>query len=191
MDTCEEECRRLEIMRTYLYIAILVLAIACTPHNKPTRPTTIQQVDSIYTESDYRIHGDYYHSGHQVYSIDLLSEGLDYDSLGHIVGTGCNLYLSDVFAPKDSTQRLPSGTYEMNSTAKDMHFLHGMYFDGSVTGTYLLMIQENQVQRILLFVGGTITVDYMEDDNVVLDFDLYLADSTHYHATYTGPAIYQ
>ena len=176
--------------KEFLYIVILVLAVACTPHNKPTNPTTIQQVDSIYTESDFDSYGDYYNSGHQVHSVDLLSEGLDYDSAGHIIGTGCNLYLSDIFIPKDSIVRLPSGTYNMDSTAKDMSFLRGMYFDGSVTGTYLLMIQNNQIQRIMLFAGGTMTIDYVEN-NIVIDFNLYLADSTHYHATYTGPATYR
>ena len=96
------------------------MAVACTPHNKPTKPTTNQQVDSIYTESDFRRYDDYYNSGHQVYAIDLLSEGLDYDSTGHIVGTGCNLYLSDIFAPKDSIMRLPAGTYTMDSVAKEL-----------------------------------------------------------------------
>lgn len=177
-------------MRVYLYIVILVLAVACTPHNRPSHPSTIQQVDSVYTKSDFRTYGDYYKSGHQVYAIDLLSDGLDYDSLGHIVGTGCNLYLSDIFAPKDSTLRLPAGTYEMDSVAKDMHFLRGMYFDGSITGTYLLQIQNGQMQRITLLTGGRMTVDYVEN-NVVLDFELYLADSTRYHATYTGPAMYR
>lgn len=175
--------------KIYLYIVIGLVA-ACTPHNKPTRPTTIQQVDSIYTESKFRLYGDYYNSGHQVYSIDLLSEGLDYDSTGHIIGTGCNLYLSDIFVPKDSTQRLPAGRYEMDSVAKDMRFLRGMYFDGSVTGAYLLMIQESQIQRIILLKRGTMTIKYVEDD-VFLDFNLYLADSTRYHCTYTGSVIYR
>lgn len=176
-------------MKAYLYIAILVLTAACTPHNRPTQPTTIQQADSIYTESCFRIFGDYHNSGHQVYSIDLLSDGLNYDSTGHILGTGCNLYLSDIFAHKDSVTRLPAGTYSMDSTAKDMSFLRGLSFDGSATGTYLLMIQESQMQRIMFFTEGTMTVEYIEND-IVLDFNLYLADSTRYHATYTGSAIF-
>lgn len=176
--------------KAYLYILIWAIAVACTPHNKPTKPTTNQQVDSIYTESDFRRYNDYYNSGHQVYAIDLLSEGLDYDSTGHIVGTGCNLYLSDIFAPKDSIMRLPAGTYTMDSVAKDMHFLRGMSFEGSVTGAYLLMIQESQIQRIMLLTRGTMAVDYVEED-IILDFNLYLADSTHYHCTYIGPATYR
>ena len=175
--------------KIYLYIVIGLVA-ACTPHNKPTRPTTIQQVDSIYTESKFCLYGDYYNSGHQVYAIDLLSDGLEYDSAWHISGTGCNLYLSDIFVAKDSTKRLPAGYYEMDSVAKEMTFLRGMSFEGNVTGTYLLLITEDQIQRILLMTGGNMTIAY-EADDVVLDFNLYTEDSTHYHATYTGPAIYR
>ena len=42
----------------------------------------------------------------------------------------------------------------------------------------------------MLFVGGTMTIDYV-DDHVALDFNLYLADSTRYHARYVGPAMYR
>lgn len=176
-------------MKAYLYIIVLMLAVACTPHNNPTRPAT-QQVDSVYTTADFRAYADFYNSGHQVYAIDLLSDGLEYDSTWHISGTGCNLYLSDIFVAKDSTKRLPAGYYEMDSVAKEMTFLRGMSFEGNVTGTYLLLITEDQIQRILLMTGGNMTIAY-EADDVVLDFNLYTEDSTHYHATYTGPAIYR
>ena len=157
------------------------------PHNKP-RPT--QPIDTTYIVADFRKHGDFHNSGHQVYAIDLLSNGLEYDSVFHIYGSGCNLYLSDIFAHKDSTTRLPAGTYLMDSTAQEMTFLCAMDFDGNITGTYLLTISEDQIQRILMFTGGNMNVTY-NDDNVVLDFNLYTKDSTYYHATYTGPAIYR
>ena len=85
---------------------------------------------------------------------------------------------------------MPAGYYEMDSVAKEMTFLRGMSFEGNVTGTYLLLITEDQIQRILLMTGGNMTIAY-EADDVVLDFNLYTEDSTHYHATYTGPAIYR
>ena len=78
----------------------------------------------------------------------------------------------------------------MDSVANEMSFLRGMYFDGDVTGTYLLTIEEDKIQRIMLFVGGTMTIGYV-DDHVALDFNLYLADSTRYHARYVGPAMYR
>lgn len=169
-----------------LYIAIILLAISCRPSNNPTIPTVVK-ADSIFTKLNIQAHGDYYHSQHQVYSIDLLSDGLDFDSAGYIVGSGYNLYLSDIFAASDCTTHLPAGTYTMDSTAKEMTFLHGMHFDGDVTGTYLLDVKENQIQRIILFTGGTMTVDYINEDTI-LEFNLYLSDSTIYRASYTGYA---
>lgn len=177
-------------MKLYLYIIILLLAVACYPTNKPTLPSGLQQADSIYTQADFRTYGDYYHSNHQVYAIDLLSEGLQYDSLWRITGSGCNLFLSDIFVASDNTIRLPAGTYEMDSAAKEMCFLCGMYFEGNVTGTYLLQIEEDQIQRITLFTSGTMKINY-EGDDVLLDFNLYTEDSTYYHATYKGPAMYR
>lgn len=176
-------------MKAYWYIAIFVLAVACKPQNKPTS-SEILQLDSVFTTADFRMYGDYYESGHQVYAIDLLSEGLAYDSTWHISGSGCNLYLSDIFAHKDSTTRLPAGTYTMDSTAREMTFLRGTSFDDNITGTYLLSIENAQIQRIILFTRGTMTIDYIDDD-VVLNFHLYLADSTLYRATYTGPFTYR
>ena len=55
------------------------------PHNKP-RPT--QPIDTTYIVADFRKHGDFHNSGHQVYAIDLLSNGLEYDSVFHIYGSG-------------------------------------------------------------------------------------------------------
>lgn len=169
-------------MKAYFYIAILALVTACIPHNKPTNPTHIQ-ADSIYTTLDIRTYGDYYHSGHQVYALDLLSDGLEYDSAGYIIGSGSNLYLSDIFTHPDSTAGIPAGTYHMDSTAQEGCFLRGMEFEGNITGTYLLLIDESQIQKILLFTSGHMTADYTHGDTL-FTFNLYTADSTHYHAIY-------
>ena len=58
------------------------------------------------------------------------------------------------------------------------------------TGTYLLQISQNKIQRLTLFTGGSMDVAYLEDE-ILLDFKLYTADSTLYHATYQGPAMYR
>lgn len=176
-------------MKTLLYIAIIVLAVACKPNNGPTQPNNLE-IDSIYTLADFRKYGDYYNSNHQVYAIDMLSDGLTYDSAFHISGSGCNLFLSDIFTSKDSVTRIPAGEYHMDSTAKDNTFLRGMEFEGGVTGTYLLVIKEDNIQRITLFTGGKMKVDYQNDD-ILLDFQLYTEDSTLYHATYKGAAMYR
>ena len=173
-------------MKAYLYIALVLLLVACQPPNRPTKPTGLQQVDSVYTQADFRAYGDYYNSNHQVYAIDLLSDGLVYDSVWHISGTGCNLFLSDVFVSAEDTMGLPAGSYEMDSVARVGSFLRGMNFEGNITGTYLLEINEDKIQRMILFRTGHMTVDYVADD-----LHLYTEDSTHYHATYMGPVMYR
>lgn len=170
-------------MRNVIYLLLLLLVASCNPI-KPTKPVI---ADSVFVCADFRKYGDYYKTGHQVYAIDLLSQGLEYDSLFHIQGSGYNLFLSDIFTTSKS---LPAGHYQMDSVAKDMTFLRGMDFEGSITGTYLLQISENKIQRITLFTGGSMDVAYLEDE-ILLDFKLYTADSTLYHATYQGPAIYR
>ena len=174
-------------MRNVIYLLLLLLVASCNPINNPNTPTKPVIADSVFVCADFREYGDYYKTGHQVYAIDLLSQGLEYDSLFHIQGSGYNLFLSDIFTTSKS---LPAGHYQMDSMAKDMTFLRGRDFEGSITGTYLLQISENKIQRITLFTGGSMDVAYLEDE-ILLDFKLYTADSTLYHATYQGPAMYR
>ena len=174
-------------MRNVIYLLLLLVVASCNPINNPNTPTKPVIADSVFVCADFRKYGDYYKTGHQVYAIDLLSQGLEYDSLFHIQGSGYNLFLSDIFTTSKS---LPAGHYQMDSVAKDMTFLRGMDFEGNITGTYLLQISENKIQRITLFTGGSMDVAYLEDE-ILLDFKLYTADSTLYHATYQGPAMYR
>ncbi len=173
-------------MRNVVYILLLILIASCKKSNSVIYPSRIP-LDSVYITADFRTHGDYYNTGLQVYAIDLLSDGLVYDSTYHIYGTGCNLYLSDVFAKTDS---LAAGHYVMDSTVKDMTFLRGMDFEGSITGSYLLQLREDKIDKILLFTSGTMDVQYIEND-IRIDFSLYTSDSTHYQAYYIGSADYR
>ena len=43
---------------------------------------------------------------------------------------------------------------------------------------------------MILFTTGTMTIDY-QDEDVVIDFELYTADSVRYHGMYQGPAQYR
>ena len=175
-------------MKHYIYIVLFLFLVGCNPYNRPTHPSSppTLKADSVYTKADFRQYGDYHNTGHQVFAIDLLSEGLEYDSTFHISGSGCNLFLSDIFV----TDSLVEGHYKMDSVAKDMTFLRGMDFEGNITGTYLLHINENQIQKIVLFTGGSMDIAYLED-KILLEFELYTTDSTFYHATYQGPAMYR
>lgn len=176
-------------MKHFIHILVLVLLVSCEPPiNRPQTPNTpTLKMDSIFTTADFRSYGDYYNANLQVFAIDLLSDGLEYDSAFHISGTGCNLFLSDIFTTCDS---IPAGHYEMDSTAKDMTFLRGMNFEGNITGTYLLQISKDNIQRIILFHSGSMDVEYT-DQGTHLDFKLYTADSVYYHAIYQGPSKYR
>jgi hypothetical protein len=171
-------------MKHYIYIVLFLFLVGCNPYNRPTHPSSppTLKADSVYTTADFRQHGDYYNTGHQVFAIDLLSEGLEYDSAFHISGSGCNLFLSDIFVRTDS---LVAGHYEMDSVAKDKTFLRGMDFDGNITGTYLLHISEDKIKQIILFTSGSMDIT-LEKDSIKLDFELYTTDSTLYRATYKG-----
>ena len=177
-------------MRHFIPILLVAFMVGCnTPiYNPPTPTTPTLEMDSMYTTADFRRHGDYYNTGLEVFAVDLLSQGLEYDTAHHICGTGCNLFLSDIFTHCDS---LPAGHYEIDSVAKDMTFLRGMYFEGgNITGTYLLQIKDTTIQRIVLFESGSMDVAYTPD-GIQMDFKLYTADSVYYHATYQGQTKYR
>ena len=114
-----------------------------------------------------------------------MSDGLQYDSLGYITGTGYNLYLSDVFTGLADSLGLPAGSYKMDSVAREGTFLRGMDFDGNITGCYLLEISNDQLKRIVLFTSGSMQVAY-EGEEIILDLTLYTADSLQYKAMYLG-----
>lgn len=181
-------------MRIFKYILpILLVLSACNspyPNSPEGKPDVNMHYDSIYVIADIQWHKQYYPLlDKQVFSIDLLSEGLDYDSTHHIVGTGLNLYISDIFLPLADTV-LQEGVYRMDTTAKANTFLPYMYFDGEVSGCYMLDIQESKIQRIIGFTSGKFEITSKGED-IRMNISLYLPDSTEYRAYYQGPAIYR
>lgn len=178
-------------MRTYILILpLLVLLYACHPSSSddPTINDALIGYDSIYPTADIQWHGKYYPLlDRHVVSIDLFGQGLSLDSANHIVGTGYNLYLSDVFLPSTDTC-LQAGVYHMANTSEAYTFLPYKDFEGNVTGSYLLEIQNNKINRIIGFTSGEMHVTYLSEEDVRLDMMLYTADSTHYRAIYQGHA---
>lgn len=179
---------------TKYLLPFLVLLVACDPsshRDEPTADKMMTEYDSVYTIVDVQWHKQYFPLlERQVFSLDLLSEGLVFDSTNLIVGTGCNLCISDIFLPITDT-RLQAGTYFMDTTAADYTFLPYMYFEGPTSGCYLLDIKDSQLQRIIGFTAGEMRLEYIDDENIRIDFLLYTADSTRYHAIYEGPVIYE
>lgn len=173
-------------------LPIMILLCACDPtHTNSSINTDINMYyDSVFTFADIQWHKQYYPLlDRQVFSIDLLTEGLAFDSAYQITGTGINLYFSDIFLPiTDNT--LQDGVYHIDSTANAFTCLPYKYFEGNITGCYLLDIQEDKIQRIIGFTTGKLEITTSED-NIHLNVSLYTPDSTHYRATYDGPAMYR
>lgn len=184
-------------MKTIKYILpVLILLTACRPDGKnPDIDGGLKLYDSIFVSADLQWHKQYYPNlDCEVFSIDLLSEGLAFDSAFHINGTGCNLYISDIFLPCNS-MTLQDGLYHMDTTAQPYTFLPYMYFEGEVTGTYLLDIKNSNLNRIIGFTAGEMKVHHSNGD-INLDITLYVdtannSQASTYHATYHGPAIYR
>lgn len=174
-------------------LPILFLITACDPTHKGDDPQPnngMLAYDSIYYTADIQQHGNYYPGLEcEVLSIDLLSDGLAFDSSYHIQGSGLNLYLSDIFLP-DSVNTLQDGIYHMDTTAQPFTFLPYMYFEGNITGCYLLDIKEDNIQKIIGFTAGDMTVTTIGEE-IALDFVLYVDSTSRYHATYHGQALYR
>lgn len=175
--------------RIRLLLFLLPLGLACCTTRNHYQPPTLL-TDSVFTTADFRFYGAHYGSiPHNVFSIDLISRGLQFDSTYHISGTGANLYLSDIFLPATDSV-LQSGIYDIDTTAAPYTILPGMRFGRAITGTYLAQIRESSVKDTLFFTRGQMTVTQWAD-SISLDFQLYTADSTRYHGMYQGRVSYR
>lgn len=176
-------------MRRYLIFAIVCCVLTgCTPSHSPITPKSVW--DSIFVRGDFRFYGAYYPTVPQhIFSIDLLSRGLEFDSSYQMVGNGTNLYLSDIFLPLTDSV-LQSGIYDIDTTASSYTFLRGMRFGESVTGTYLVRVSESAVQEVVLLTRGQMEVTTY-GDSITFYFQLYTEDSTLYRGIYRGPVNYR
>ena len=85
---------------------------------------------------------------------------------------------------------------ENTSEAELLELIDKLNSDKEVNGILCQLplpkhINEDKIQQIVLFHGGSMDVAYTEEGSVHLDFSLYTTDSTYYHAQYTGPAHYR
>ncbi len=173
-------------MKRILYILPLLLFVACQPDRpqggtQTTFATSFDEGRAIYYGAYYEEEG----VPHNVLDLDLLSEGLNYDSVGRIVGSGTNLYFSDIFI-ENTKQFFPNGTYEADTSATTMTFLSGMDYEGGISGAYLLQITDNQVAKITLVENGSFTLKQDIHGTVTITFDLLLANRKAYSATFKG-----
>ena len=174
--------KKIYIIHHILYIAIVLFAIACTRNS----PSAYRGLPDRYDLAYEQIHGHCYDSiPFAVVSLDLYSEELELDENKHIKGTGCNLYLSDIFVP-DSL--LEEGVYHsipqdslatFNFQHSAFRFLPGKSFEGYPHGMYILTIEEDQVTHIQVLDSGSFA--YRNDS---LLFTLYYRNAYGSRATY-------
>ena len=151
-----------------LLVSLVLLSCSTTPQPQPEPAMPAEFSMALVQE-----YGPYYQKGglaQNVVSLDLYSDGLSFDSLGLIQGSGTNLYFSDIFLPSESAS-LQEGIYACDTLASPMTFLPGMNFEGSFTGAYLLYIEDSKLTSILLIEGGEMEVTE-KNDSTYIDFRL-------------------
>ncbi len=169
-------------MKNRIFIFFLPLFfIACQQPNSPSTQR-VTRIDTVFTQAYFTQYGHYYQGlDCEVLSLDFYSDGLSLNG-DTIEGTGTNLYLSDVFVPAN---QLEAAEYKVDTTAAVHTALSGMSFEGRVTGAYLLLVNDSQVEKIYLFPTGTFIVWY-EDELCNVEFHLVTPDQQTYDAVYRG-----
>lgn len=169
-------------MKQILYfILVACVIVGC---KRPNNPKPKVQYPAEYVVAYQEDYGRFYDSiSRNVYAIDLYSEGLDLDENGKMVGSGWNLYLSDIFAAEDT---LPVGEYHSATTGEDHTFLPGMDFDGMPHGAYLLQIDNAKVSQIVVLEQGCMTIRRTTDQLTDIALAFIQNGDTTYRTHFQG-----
>lgn len=167
-----------------ILIAALAL-IGCRPPYSGNKSGLPDQYTTAYQE----VYGYCYDSiPSPVIALDLYSDGLELDSNHQMVGTGYNLYISDIFLPTHQhadSLLLQSGTYRSDTTALPYTFLPGRDWEGTPSGMYLLYVEEGMLQSIQLLDSGTIIVRDTTNQLLDIHMNLYYTNPYGYKVSYT------
>lgn len=174
------------IKRIYIWIGALVCLVACRPVN----PSSYRGMPKEYKTAYQQIYGHCYDSlpDLAVVSLDLYSEGLELNKDKRIVGTGYNLFLSDIFVPDSLLEEGEYYSLPSDSVPKSFTFLRGRNYEGTPHGMYILNIENDKVIHIQVLDSGRFV--YSNDS---LLFTLYYRNiyggKVTYSCSYTGPLI--
>lgn len=169
-------------MKRLFYLILILLLAGCEEKNHPTE----KAIENQFTQGIAINYGNYYAEERvqqNVLSLDLYSKGLSLDTADQIVGTGVNLYFSDIFVPK-TENTFPIGTYVSDTTGMALSFLPGMNYEGSVSGAYLLIIKEDGYSVDLIKEGNFVVTQ--DGDSTQIDFTLIRSNGQKYTASYKG-----
>ena len=160
--------------------------VACRPVN----PSSYRGMPQEYKTAYQQIYGHCYDSlpDLAVVSLDLYSEGLELNKDKRIVGTGYNLFLSDIFVPDSLLEEGEYYSLPSDSVPKSFTFLRGRNYEGTPHGMYILNIENDKVTHIQVLDSGRFV--YSNDS---LLFTLYYRNiyggKVTYSCSYTGPLI--
>lgn len=162
-------------------VATLLALAGCNTYT----PTKKQALDSVYCVGYIEQYGKAYTGlDRNVYALDLYTEGMSLDSTRHIVGSGLNLYLSDIFLDDTVFQ---TGAYHSDTTTAAFTFLPGRDFEGMPTGIYLLSISEGKSTGIQVLDSGRMEVGLTSDSLYHIELELYYNKGTLYKARIESP----
>jgi hypothetical protein len=176
-------------MKNRIFGAFCLCVACCLIGCKPVEPVKPKVLDLTFTQGSVICYGQYYEGLPQnVVALDLYSKDITFDSLGHIVGTGTNLYVSDIFLPLGDT--IPqNGTYQCDTTGAENTFLPGMDFDGNPTGTYILDLEDSQLTRVILCSDSSFLFT-RAGDSINIEFNL-IGNKQPYSAHFHGVLKYE
>lgn len=172
----------------FLIVIVAVLFSACKKKGGNTPAQNV--LPKEYTTAIVQNYGSFYKDEgfeYQVFTLDLYSKGISFDSLGYLHGSGYNLYFSDIFLPEKSM--LLDTVYTIDSIPKIATFLKGMDFEGNYTGAYLLSIVDGQLDGISLVTDGSFAIE-TANDSILMSFNVVVGEKTKYAATYKGNPYY-
>lgn len=181
-------------MKKYFLILFSLLMLAsCRQSNTPSTPSGTYATTFNLGQLEY--YGAYYaeaglESG--VMAIDLYSEGLTLNRKGYMVGTGTNLYFSDIFIDiADSANLKKDAVYSSDTTGMPLTFLPGTYYEGNFTGAYLLSITEGQLTGYTLIPEGSLSLQTSALGVTTISFEGKLSNGKKYTCDYEGRLQYQ
>lgn len=175
-------------MKPYYLLPLLILC-ACSPNTNSPTARRVTSIDTIFMQAVAKVHPSYYKGlDCNVISLDLYSKGIEIHG-DTLMGTGSNLYFSDIFVPSVDSM-LPEHTYRLDSVAAAYNALPAMEFEEHITGSYLVLWQDAGIGKVYLFPSGTFSIKN-EGDTTNMEFHLQTADKQTFDATYRGVVRYE
>ena len=179
---------------TIVLILCCLSLFGCKRNAQNYEPKTDTTYASEMTTGRIEDYGCYYAAEglpQHVFALDLYSDGLQLidsvygqDTITLMVGSGTNLYFSDVFLP-DSLNTLEGGTYRADTTGAPFTFLPGKTFEGNFTGAYLLRVEQGKLLSHAILPSGSITLSY-SGDTINMQFAGKISERQNYSATFSG-----